>query len=380
MTGGTTATGRKVTMIGRMAAASRAPALAAAVWSVVYLVLGTAWALGVPGFPWGAGDPDLDGALSLLAGLDPGPDAWWVAAFAALALAVALALTRTPRRDGRAGRVAVAAAWVMAAALVLAIPDSRVMMGVAYTPLLMFSGFLDGPFGQVGLGDAWPWPVLNQLLCVLGGLLLARAAVVHRRRARAACAACGRGEEESGWTSREAAARWGRRAVAVAVATPLVYCLTRWAWVLGIPLGVSREFLEEGARDTPGIWLAGAYLATFGALGGLLTLGLVQRWGEVFPRWIPGLRGRRVPPPLAIVPATFVAIIIVVAGLTYVRATVAGRFSMAEWGAWLPECFWPVWGAALAAAALAYHLRRRPACRHCGRGSADHVTASVTAG
>ncbi|NUW43426.1 hypothetical protein HT134_25310 [Nonomuraea rhodomycinica] len=375
-------------MTGRMTAITRAPALAAAVWSAVYLVLGAAWALGVPGFPWGTGDPDPDGALSLLAGLDPGPDAWWVAAFAALALAVSLTLAATPRPGGRpdglaggwGGRVAVGFAWVLAAALVLAIPDSRLMMGVAYTPLLVFSGFFDGPFGQVGLADAWPWPVLNQLLCLLGGLLLARAAVIHRRRARAACAACGRDEEDSGWTSREAAARWGRRAVAVAVATPLVYCLTRWAWVLGIPLGVSREFLEEGARDTPGIWLAGAYLATFGALGGLLTLGLVQRWGEVFPRWIPGLRGRRVPPPLAVVPASFVAIIITVAGLTYLRWTFAGRFSMAEWGAWLPECFWPVWGAALGAAALAYHLRRRPACRRCGRGSAALVTTDVGAG
>ncbi|NUW35452.1 hypothetical protein HTZ77_29070 [Nonomuraea sp. SMC257] len=363
-----------------MTATTRAPALLAAVWSAGYVALGAAWALGVPGFPWGAGDPDPDGALSLLAGLDPGPGGWWVAAFAALALVVSLALAGTPRPGGRTGRVAVGAAWALAAALVLAIPDSRLMMGVAYTPLLMFSGFFDGPFGQVGLADAWPWPVLNQVLCLLGGLLLARAAVAWRRRARAACAACGRDEEESGWTSRESAARWGRRAVAVAVATPLVYCMTRWAWALGIPLGVSPEFLAEGTRDTPGIWLAGAYLATFGALGGLLTLGLVQRWGEVFPRWIPGLRGRRVPPPLAVVPASFVAIIIVVAGLTYVRATVAGRFSMAEWGAWLPECFWPVWGAALGAAALAYHLRRRPACRRCGRGSADLVTANVTQG
>lgn len=40
---------------------------------------------------------------------------------------------------------------------------------------------------------------------------------------------------------------------------------------------------------------AGAALATMGALGSLLTLGLVRRWGEVFPRWMVGLRGRRVP-------------------------------------------------------------------------------------
>ena len=29
---------------------------------------------------------------------------------------------------------------------------------------------------------------------------------------------------------------------------------------------------------------------------------------------------------------------------------------------------WPLWSAALGAAAYAYHLRRRAACEHCGEG------------
>jgi hypothetical protein len=33
----------------------------------------------------------------------------------------------------------------------------------------------------------------------------------------------------------------------------------------------------------------------------------------------------------------------------------------------VPELFWPVWGGALGAATLAYHLRRRGRCPHCGR-------------
>jgi hypothetical protein len=119
---------------------------------------------------------------------------------------------------------------------------------------------------------------------------------------------------------------------------------------------VSQEFLAEGED---GLWLLGAYLATFGAFGGVLTLGLTQRWGEVFPRRLPVLSGRRVPPLLAVVPAGFVSIIVTVAGLTYVRWTIAGRFALDEWGAWLPECFWPIWGAALATAAVSYHQRRK---------------------
>ncbi|MGW7486214.1 hypothetical protein [Streptomyces sp. NPDC054786] len=36
-----------------------------------------------------------------------------------------------------------------------------------------------------------------------------------------------------------------------------------------------------------------------------LTVGLVSEWGEVVPRWIPGLGGRRVPVLAAVLPAGF---------------------------------------------------------------------------
>lgn len=307
---------------------------AAALWALGYGVLGVAWALGAPGYPWGAADPDPDGALSVLAGTTP-RFGWWIAAFSLLTAVTALALTRSGSH-----RAPVFLAWPIAALLVLVIPDSRLMMGVAYTPLLLVAPVFGWGLGGATFADAWPWPVLNQLVCVLGGLLLTAAALARTRH-----------RQRRSWFTPER----GRIAVYVAVAVPLVYCATRWAWALGIPLGVSEEFLAEGED---GLWLAGAYLATFGAFGGVLTLGLTQRWGEVFPRWMFGLRGRRVPPLLAVIPAGAVSIIVTVAGLTYIRWTVAGRFAMAEWGAWLPECFWPIWGAALATATVAYHQRR----------------------
>ncbi|MFC4013859.1 hypothetical protein ACFOY2_41995 [Nonomuraea purpurea] len=297
---------------------------AAAVWALLYGGLGAAWALGLPGYPWGASDPDPDGALSVLSATTP-RFGWWIAAFALLTLVTALT-----------HRASLFVAWPIAVVLVLVIPDSRLMMGVAYTPLLLVAPVFGWGLGGATFADAWPWPVLNQLLCVLGGLLLAASAL-------------------GGGRSQVFTPTLGRRAAYVAAVVPLVYCLTRWAWALGIPLGVSQEFLAEGEG---GLWLFGAYLATFGALGGVLTLGLTQRWGEIFPRWIPGLRGRRVPPLLAVIPAGFVAIIITVAGLTYIRWTIAGRFALDEWGAWLPECFWPIWGAALATATVSYYLRR----------------------
>src|SRR5256885_1595768 len=91
--------------------------------------------------------------------------------------------------------------------------------------------------------------------------------------------------------------------------------------------------------QAPGIWLAGALLATMGAGGALLTLGLVQRWGEVYPRWIPYLRGKPVRPRTAIVPASLVAILITSAGLMYVRWFLLGRFRLTSetWGLFLPR-------------------------------------------
>jgi hypothetical protein len=39
-----------------------------------------------------------------------------------------------------------------------------------------------------------------------------------------------------------------------------------------------------------------------------------------------------------------------------------------NWAALAPELLWPLWGAALGAATLAYYYRRRSKCKHCGRG------------
>jgi hypothetical protein len=170
------------------------------------------------------------------------------------------------------------------------------------------------------------------------------------------------------------AARWGRWATYFAVIIPILYAVTRWAWALGFPLGISEKFLREGQEV--GLWWAGAALATLAVGGAILTLGLVQRWGEVFPRWVPFLGGQRVPIPLAVVPASLVAVLVTTAGLMFVRLTVTGRLgailgegvlTTENWAALAPELLWPLWGAALGAATLAYYYRRRGKCDYCGR-------------
>lgn len=119
----------------------------------------------------------------------------------------------------------------------------------------------------------------------------------------------------------------------------------------------------------------GAVLGTLAVGGTVLTAGLVRPWGEVFPQWVPGLRGRRVPIGLAVVPALLVAVA-TSAGVMFVRMALTGSLQDNDFpgtkqdvAGWLPEMFWPLWGVALGAAALAYWLRRRGQCPSCGRGA-----------
>src|SRR5690606_29358572 len=112
-----------------------------------------------------------------------------------------------------------------------------------------------------------------------------------------ACVVCGRDGGVGGWTSAGAARRWGRWAAFVAAAIPFSYATTRIAWVLGIPLGIDPVVLAEVRAK--GDMIAAGGLGGFAVVGSVLTLGLVYRWGERFPRWMPWLAGRRVPIRLA---------------------------------------------------------------------------------
>jgi hypothetical protein len=335
-------------------------------WSVTYALLGLFWWRGGAGFPFGTVDDPAGKGVSLLEHARPETTGPVLAVAGSAGAVLALVL----QRSRRGGRVPAVLGWVVAGTLAVVIPDYRPLLAVVRAPMLL----IGAPFGwpvQVRLGQFFalflPWPVVNQLLFIAGGVLFAGTTVAYRRRVRRACGHCGRGGAPAGWTSAASAARWGRWAVAVAVAVPVGYALTRWAWALDIPLGASRAGLHKEAAESPGIWLAGALLATMAAGGALLTVGLVRPWGEVYPRWIPYLRGRPVRPRTAIIPATAVALLITSAGLMSLRWLAAGRIHLHadNWGFFVPEFFWPVWGGALGLATLAYHLRRRGRCAHC---------------
>lgn len=340
----------------------------AATWSLAYLGLGIAWLLGAGGNPADLAVDEGVG-LSLIGAWGPRTGAAVMTGLAALGVGLAVVMAVMRPATGRMGllrRVPTLLAGALGVVLAVVLPDFRLLATVAYTPILLVLML----FGALPEGvEAWTWPVVNMAVLSLAGLAWIVAAVVHQRRVTGACTACGRGPHDRAWSTPEATARWGRWAVAIAVAVPLGYAATRYAWALGIPLGVDQQLLDDLGN---GVY-AGAGLATLAVGGAVLTLGLVQRWGEVFPRWLPWLRGRRVPVGLAVVPAGIVSVVVASAGLMFVRLGLAGEFGPsfpgenADIAAWLPEMFWPLWGAALAAATYAYWLRRRGGCDCCGR-------------
>jgi hypothetical protein len=172
--------------------------------------------------------------------------------------------------------------------------------------------------------------------------------------------------------------------VYVAMVAPVFYALTRYAWALGFPLGMSEELFRPGQES--GKWIGGAlFLGNFILLGAFLMLGLVQRWGEVFPRWMIGLAGRRVPIALAVIPASLASVLLIVGGIGIWSGLHQMAANLAAIGVegfrliWEitvqvgPTLLFPIWGVALAVATLGYYYRRRGLCSMCGRGASDAV-------
>jgi hypothetical protein len=351
---------------------------AAVAWSLLYGVLGVYWALGGPGFPYTI-ETAAGGMGPLLGRLGPGV-AWVGVMLAGLpAAAMGAAMLRGMR--GRAHRpICITGGALVAGLLLLLMTGLDLLVLVGYVPYAVL-GHFTAEKGRAYLGGWTQWATLHEGLCLVGGFLWLAATVTYARRSADACLYCGRRDGPEAWNSPNQAARWGRLAVAVSLVAPVLYALTRYAWALGFPLGMTEAYLRQGQAS--GTWTSGLFLANFGLVGAGLSLGLAQRWGEVFPRSlrVMGLAGRRVPIALAVVPAALAAVLLIVgglgiwSGLGQMAANVAatGADEQEIIGAVIfqlgPTLLFPVWGAALAVATLGYIYRRRGPCGVCGRGA-----------
>jgi hypothetical protein len=140
--------------------------------------------------------------------------------------------------------------------------------------------------------------------------------------------------------------------------------LWRIALVAGLPVVNTAIALPFSER----VQIVG--LSIFAEVLALLSLGLVQRWGEVMPGWVPLIGGRPIHRLAATIPAALGAIALTgiwtfavvnvlsgttSGGLDYFFPTVAQK-------AVLLICYVPLvaWGPLLAVLTIAYYRRRTP--------------------
>lgn len=324
---------------------------AAALWSLIYGLLGLYWLLGGNGFPFGKNDSRSEMMGSFLSNFNVdvgGP----VIAIAGLAGAVAATAmikswgSRFPRA------IILSFAWIMSVTLLFIVPDSRIAQNFAYLFMLHF--------------DLLDWRVINQVFCIIGGFLWGASALAYFRHTQNACGHCGR-KDAAERSSTKAAAKWGKWFTYSAVLMALPYGIVRWAWALGIPMGTNDASMV-GNEDN---LLAEAILGGLCIGGGILTLGLIQKWGVIFPRWCFFLAGKQIPIWFVLVPATLMSAIITLTGLKLspqiILMMVDGSITNENWGQFVPFLSWLPWGISLGIASLAYYVKRRGRCKHCGQ-------------
>jgi hypothetical protein len=357
------------------------PALPAptVIWSCLAVSLGIWWWWQPQRYPFGPGDPDSFGTVLGTVPAAVVPPVVVVAG--AWGLVIASLARQQPAGRG-AMAVVVGTAAVYAVVFGLIVPGLQPLTLVGYLmamvgPVVLFGAVLAGAWRWRGgpwavgvfvlvVGLAWisglaDGAVLRRYLNVItgtvdkagppavllfflvGGLLWGVLATRTLLRATV-------GRLAPGWTRPEAAARWGRLAVVIAAVCALPYGLVRLTWLTQWPIGGDAAALAA----EPEMRLHGLLLGAAALAGAVLTTGLVSHWGEVWPRWMPVVRRRRVPVAAAVVPGALVAALFTVAAIPMsVMAVAEGQPVM------LLLFPFPVWGPALGAAVLAYALRRR---------------------
>jgi hypothetical protein len=169
----------------------------------------------------------------------------------------------------------------------------------------------------------------------------------------------------------EDAPRWAVVSAYAASLVVLPSCLWRIALGLGAPIGPLRGDLSDARGDLPAwvpMWGYTIFLSVLSEALAFLAVGLVARWGEVVPRWIPGLAGRRVPVPAAAVPAGAGAAVLTIGTITSLpgfnefNESDGTAVALEGWRlALFVVSYGPLvfWGPLLATATVAYCLRRR---------------------
>lgn len=178
--------------------------------------------------------------------------------------------------------------------------------------------------------------------------------------------------------------RWALIAGWGSLLLPVPSVLWRLLMLIGVDVGFGRsaEFRTSAA--------AIVYVLGLEALTGLVAVlgfGLIRRWGEVVPSWVPRLGGRRIPPLVPIVGGGIgCAVLLALIGSVLVKFVLAWTGAVPGWTpdlgmdtgqrtllllCYLPFFAWPV---SIAVALVGYARRRL----RCGLGAAPSRPAPVS--
>jgi hypothetical protein len=135
-------------------------------------------------------------------------------------------------------------------------------------------------------------------------------------------------------------------------------------WRILFALGLPAGFTGSQAPDE---WFMLPYVIALTVASeafAFLSMGLVRPWGEIWPRWVPFLHGRRIRPLAVVIPASLgsVALVLLWTPLSLGFASDADpEMPHGAKAVILYACYLPLvaWGPLLAAVTVAYAVRRR---------------------
>lgn len=358
---------------------SRLPFVAAA-WSLAIAAVG-AWWLVVPGHYAGPSSAMGDSLVGLV---EPTLVSGLMLALGIVGVVVALL--------GTEGGIAPPAPWVAAPAVALAlvfgflVPDLGLLVGLGYSAALIgvpaavvltvvlavrHRGLRPAAAGVVAAGviavigfglDARDLgTIVSEIGSKLPAYLLSQAlpllafagGVVWLGMAGRAVGVTLVGSQPAPWTTPVRDRGWW--ITVAAVVCPLLFAAQRMSWLTPWPLALDAHDLETN----PGLRAFGVAIGVAAALGGLLTWGLISRWGAVYPRWFPGIGGRPVSPIWPGALAATVGALVTVAGRSLGQfALFADRGNSDDSVLIGMAVLFVVWGPLLIASAVAYVIRR----------------------
>ncbi|USK35153.1 hypothetical protein LIT25_07485 [Bacillus sp. F19] len=214
--------------------------------------------------------------------------------------------------------------------------------------------------GIPGLPPVVDWPgFATRTISLIAAILLATATISFQRISRGACIVCGQGPS----VKIQPDHKWFGYAAFILT---FPYPLLKLYWSFGGTLGGGQNFNQHSAYGE---------IIVFGVCA-LLCLALVQKWGRIFPSWVPFISGKKVPRFILITGGWVTASMTVSMGflailgsLMEVLGLADGPMNFDDTGLLVSMVYggWLLLGIAITGATLNYQKQTRGKCSKCGK-------------